>query len=213
MLWRKFPKFLMSVLKAQISFLQILNQSSVPLNVTTLHIFSSSIIYIVQRQSSNVQIFEICKCLDQNSSNSSSQFWTGNSIFASFFIVMTHNSPVNLKLINFQLWTKESHRSHNFETFKCSGENLPNSSCYFPNHKLVFLQILHHSLVSWKITFLGQKLPERADQSAKSWDFWVLGSKFTNFYHFWNKSVFLQFFLSISSVIKHNSTVLSNLKH
>ena len=74
-----------------------------------------------------------------------------SSIFASFFIVMTHNSPVNFQLIHFQLWTKESHQSPNFETFKCSGENMPNSSCFL-NHKLVFLQILNHSLVSWKIT-------------------------------------------------------------
>ena len=29
---------------------------------------------------------------------------------------MTHNSPVNFKLIHFQLWTKESHESPNFET-------------------------------------------------------------------------------------------------
>ena len=44
-------------------------------------------------------------------------------------------------------------------TFKCSGESLPHSSCYFPNHELVFLQILHDSLVSWKsylCTFFGQ---------------------------------------------------------
>ena len=32
----------------------------------------------------------------------------------------------------------------------CSGENLSYSSIYFP--KLVFLQVLHHFLVSWKIT-------------------------------------------------------------
>ena len=28
------------------------------------------------------------------------------------------------------------------------------SSCHFPNHKSVFLQILHHSSVSWKIILL-----------------------------------------------------------
>ena len=66
----------------------------------------------------------------------------------SCFIVMTHNSSVNFKLIHFLLWTKESHQSPNFDTFKCSGENLPNSSCYFPNHESVFLQILDHSSVS-----------------------------------------------------------------
>ena len=121
---------------------------------------------------------------------------SSSSIFATSFIVMAHNSPVNFKLIYFQLWTKESHQSPNFETFKCSGENLPNSSCYFPNHKLVFLQILHHSLVSWKITSLGQRLPERT-----FWDFWVLGSKFTKFLSFLKQQIsFLSIFFSQSWV-------------
>ena len=72
--------------------------------------------------------------------------------FASFFITMIHNFSVNFKLIYFLLCIKESHQTRNFETFKHSAENLPNSSCHFPNHKPVFLQILHHSPVSWKIT-------------------------------------------------------------
>ena len=67
------------------------------------------------------------------------------SILSSSFIVITHKSPVNFKLKYFQLWTKESDQSPNLETFKCSGENLLNSS--FPNHQLVFLQIFYHSLV------------------------------------------------------------------
>ena len=80
--------------------------------------------------------------------------WRVNSSsnFASFLIVMTDDSSVNFKLILFQLWSKGSHQNPNFETFKCSGENLPYSSCHFPNHKSFFLQILHHSSVSWKIT-------------------------------------------------------------
>ena len=53
------------------------------------------------------------------------------SNFESFFIAMTHNSPVSFKLINFQLQTKGCHQGLNLETFKCSGENLPNSSCQF----------------------------------------------------------------------------------
>ena len=77
---------------------------------------------------------------------------SSSSIFVSFFIVMTHNSSVNFKLIHFLLWTKGSHQSSNFDTFKCSGKNLPNSSFHFPSSKSVFLQILHHSSVSWKIT-------------------------------------------------------------
>ena len=39
-----------------------------------------------------------------------------SSSFASFFIVMTHNSPVNFKLIRFILWIKGSNQSCNFET-------------------------------------------------------------------------------------------------
>ena len=83
----------------------------------------------------------ILKCQSNSSSN-----------FASFFIVMTYNSSVEFKLILFILWIKGSHQYPNSETFNCSGENLLYSSCHFPNHKSVFLQILHHSSVSWKIT-------------------------------------------------------------
>ena len=56
---------------------------------------------------------------------------SSSSNFASFFIVRTHNSSVNFRLILFQLWIKRSHQSHNFDTFKCSGENFLYSSCHF----------------------------------------------------------------------------------
>ena len=80
--------------------------------------------------------------------------WKVNSSsnFALFFMVITHNSSVNFNDIPFLLWTKGSHQSSNFDTFECSGENLQNSLCYFPGNKSVFHQILHHSLMSWKIT-------------------------------------------------------------
>ena len=80
--------------------------------------------------------------------------WQVNSSsnFALFFIVMTHNSSVNFKVIPFLLWTKGSHQSPNFDTFKWSGENLPNFSSLFSNYKSVFLQNFHNSSVSWKIT-------------------------------------------------------------
>ena len=73
--------------------------------------------------------------------------------FSSFFIVMTHNSPVNFKLMHFLLWIKGSHQSPSFDTFEYYGKNLPNS-CHFTNQKSVFLQIFHHSSVSWNITLL-----------------------------------------------------------
>ena len=148
-------------------FIQILHQYSVLSNITPLCIFRSNIIYFDQRhplkwnfwdfwvlESKFVKLLMPILNWEVNSS----------SIIASFFILMTHNSLVNFKLKYFQLWTKESHQSPHFETYKCSGENLPNSLCYFPNQKLVFLQILHHSLVSWKVTplhFFRSTLPER----------------------------------------------------
>ena len=78
--------------------------------------------------------------------------WQVNSFsnFALFFIAMTHNCKFQGN--NFLLWTKGSYQIPNFDTFKCSGENLQNCSCHFPSNKSVFLQILHHSSMSWEIT-------------------------------------------------------------
>ena len=74
------------------------------------------------------------------------------SIFVSFSIVMTHNFSVNFRVIQFLLWAKGSHQSSNFDTFECSGENLPNSSCHFLSNKSVFPQIFHRFSMSWKIS-------------------------------------------------------------
>ena len=75
------------------------------------------------------------------------------SNFALLFIVVTHNSSVSFKFIPFLLWTKGSHKSSNFDTFKCSGENLLNFSSLFSKcHWSVFLQNFHNSSVLWKIT-------------------------------------------------------------
>ena len=40
-----------------------------------------------------------------------------SSNFASFYIFMTHNFPLNFKLIHFLLWANGSHQSPNFEAF------------------------------------------------------------------------------------------------
>ena len=92
-----------------------------------------------------------------------------SSNFALFFIVMIHNSFANFKVMLFLLWTKGSHQSPTFDIFECSRENLPNSSSFSKRNKPVFLQILHHSSMSWKITlfysfssnniYFGQKEP------------------------------------------------------
>ena len=55
--------------------------------------------------------------------------WQVNSSsnFESFFIVMTHNSPVDFELILFLLWIKGFHQYLNLEPLNFSGENLPYS--------------------------------------------------------------------------------------
>ena len=84
------------------------------------------------------------------------------SRFLSKFCIILHfhgiwHSSVNFKLIHFLLLIKGSYESQNFETFKCFSEKMPNSSCHFPNHKSVFLQILHQSLVSCKMYYLHKR--------------------------------------------------------
>ena len=58
------------------------------------------------------------------------------SNFASFFSVMIHNSSVLFHLKLYMLWTKGACQSTNFQTFECSNESSPNSSCHFGNHKV-----------------------------------------------------------------------------
>ena len=126
-----------------------------------------------------------------------------SSVLPPFLILMTHNSAVNLNLMHFQLWTKESHQSSNFETYKCSGENFSNSSCHFWKQKSVFLQILHDSLVSWKITldFFRSKIRRKNMWKCTFWGLLSaqinLDQNSSNPCHFWNnKSVFLEIFLT-----------------
>ena len=77
-----------------------------------------------------------------------------SSNFALVFIVMTNNFSANFNVMPLLLCTKRPHQSPNFNTIKCSGENLPISSSLFSNHKSFFLQNLHISSVSWQITRL-----------------------------------------------------------
>ena len=77
--------------------------------------------------------------------------WQVNSSsnFASFFIVMTNNSPVNFKPIHFLILDKRIPSKSQFRDF---WKNLTNSSCHFRKLKSVFLQILHQCSVPSNIT-------------------------------------------------------------
>ena len=126
--------------------------------------------------------------------------WQVNSLsnFALFFTVMTHNVSVNFKVIPFLLWTKGSHQSPNFDTFKCFGENLPNFSCHFSNYKSVFLQNLHNSSVSWKLTLLYFRssnniyFTQKEPIKMKLFEtFECLGKNLSNYVNFETTSLFL----------------------
>ena len=172
-LWWKFAKFLMSLLEAQVSFpsnfvssLSAINHNSFVLSKLKHYMLWSK----AARSSANFWDFwELgSKCVKFLMSILN---WQVNSFsnFASFFIDITHKVLVNFKLIHLLLWIKGPNKSPNFAIFVCSDEELPNSSYHFPNHKSLFLQTLHHSLVSWNITplyffssnimYFGQKQP------------------------------------------------------
>ena len=78
-LW-KFVKFLMSFSKPEVSFLQIFHHSSVSWSINPLYLFSSNIVYFVQKQHIKVHLFKTFECSGQNSSNFSCQFWNDKSI-------------------------------------------------------------------------------------------------------------------------------------
>ena len=133
---------------------------------------------------------------------------SSSSNFASFFIAMIQNSSVNSKFIHFLTFS-------NFETFECSGENLPNFSFHFSNQKSVILQILHLSPLSLNITslcFLTQTLYTLAKSSPLKCKFLRLSSaqvKIHQIPHV-NFETGSQFFFKISaffSFITHNSSV------
>ena len=77
-----------------------------PSNVTPLYSFSSKIIYFAQKQPIKVQIFEIIECPGNLMSILSWQV-SSSSNLASFLIVMTHNSLVNLSSCIFYFGSKD----------------------------------------------------------------------------------------------------------
>ena len=83
--------------------------------------------------------------------------WQVNFIsnFASFFIVITLNSTSSFKLIHFLRCVKESNESPNFENFVCSDEDLPNSSCHFPNCTQTLYTLVKSSPFKYKFLKLS----------------------------------------------------------
>ena len=103
-----------------------------------------------------MKIFETFECLGQNLSNSLCQFWNDKSIPPQILYpcsVSWKTTPLYyFSSKNIYFAQKEPSKVKIYETFKCSGQNLSNSSCQFWNNKSIPLQILYHSSVSCKIT-------------------------------------------------------------
>ena len=103
-------------------------------------------------KSTNCDIF---KHSGENVSNSSCHFPNQKSMF----LQILHDSSLS-RMIN-PLYFSRSNvtcfgqkgpiKGQIFETFECSDQNSPNF-CNFWKSKLVFLQILHHSSLSWDKT-------------------------------------------------------------
>ena len=85
------------------------------------------------------------------------------------------------------LWTKKAHQCTICQTFECSNESSPNTSCHFWNHKVrlysnfasLFSVMKDNSSVFFRsnLIYFGQKWPIEV----KFLDSWVCGWKFTKF--------------------------------
>ena len=108
-------------------------------------------------------------------------------------MVITHNSPVNFKIINFLLGIKMPYKSPNFQvlwwTFakflmlfskpqESFSPNFASLSSVIKDNSSVIFCIKHYTLFM-----------EGTSQSVNVWDFWVLGSKFTNFLSFLKQQI------------------------
>ena len=111
--------------------------------------------------------------MNENLPNSSCHCWKDKPVF--FQILHQSSVPSNITPLYFfsssiiYFGQKQTIKVQMFKIFEYTGQNLPNSSCHFPNHRSVFLEIFHQVVESWNITPLhyfssniihfGQKQP------------------------------------------------------
>ena len=140
-LWQKFPKFLLSFLKAKVSFLSNFASIFSAIKHNSPYLFRSSIIYFGQRQPISANFWDFwlleskfVKLLMSVLNREVSSF----SIFALFFILMTQYYPENLKPMHFSTLDERIPSKSKFWDFQVSGKNFPNFSCHFWKQKSVF---------------------------------------------------------------------------
>ena len=132
----------MSFLKAQVSFLSSFASIFSAIKHNSFILFLAQTLYtLFKRSPLQCKFLRFLSALDKIRHIPHVNFeLAGQFLFncKSFFNVMTYNSPANFKLIHFQLQTKVCHQGPNLETFKYSGENLPNSSYQFLEPQVSF---------------------------------------------------------------------------
>ena len=120
--------------------------------------------------------------------------------FASSFSVMTHNSSEVLWLKYYMLWTERAHQRTIFQTFECSNESSPNSSCHFWNHRVraysIFASLFRVIKDNSSVFFLAQTWHTLDKKSPSKWSFqtfeWLRENSPNSSCPIWNyKSVFL----------------------
>ena len=170
-LW-ELAKFLMSVLKRQVSF-----HSD----------FASFFIAMTHHSSSNLKVIHFLLLIkgSHQSPNFETFEWPVENLpnslchfpnHRSDFLQILHHSPVPWKITPLYFFRsnviyfarKEPIKVQIFETFECSDQSSP-TSCSLWNNKLLFLQILHYSsfskditllyFFSWKFIYFQQKEP------------------------------------------------------
>ena len=105
-----------------------------------------------------------------------------SSNFTWLFSVMKDNSSVLFRSNVIYFAQKKPIKMQIFKTFECSGQNV----CHFWNSKSVFLQILHHTSVSWDITPLylfswNLNSQEKKPITVKIWGNFTLAAKSLKF--------------------------------
>ena len=164
-----------------------------------------------------MKIFETFECSSQLLSNFLCQFWNEKLIPLQIWCP----SLVSWKIIplyffssnNIYFAQKELIKMKIFETFECSGQILSNSLCQFWNDKLIPLQILDPSSVSWKITHLyffssiNVYFAQKEHIKIKCFGTFKCSGKNSSSFscQFWNdKSIPLQIFALFFIVMTHN---------
>ena len=145
----KFVKFLMSILKWQFnSSLNFVSTLRLMKGNYTLHFISDNICFY-QKEIIKVKIFETFECSGQDLSNSLRQFWNEKSIPLQILyppsVSWRKTSLYFFSSNNIYFSQNELMKMNIFDTFKCFGQNLSNSSRQLWNDKSIPLQILRHS--------------------------------------------------------------------